>query len=64
MKTHVLKNLTRLSLVLILTAVAVCAQSKRSNVTNIQFSFIVGQKTLPPSEYTFEPNRKALTTFG
>lgn len=58
MKTHVLKNFTMLSLVLMLTAVAVCAQSKRSKVTKIPFRFIVGQKTLPAGEYTLEPNRK------
>ena len=55
---QVLKNLTMLSLVLMLTAVSVCAQSVRSKVTNISFSFIVGQKTLPAGEYTLEPNRK------
>ncbi len=27
-------------------------------MTNIPFSFIVGQKTLPAGEYTLEPNRK------
>jgi len=58
MKTQALKNFTMLSLVLMLTAVSVCAQSERSQVTNIPFSFIVGQKTLPAGEYTFEPNRK------
>lgn len=55
---QVLKNLTMLSLVLMLTAVSVCAQSVRSKVTNIPFSFVVGQKTLPAGEYTLEPNRK------
>jgi hypothetical protein len=57
MKTHVLKNFTMLSLMLMLTAVSVCAQSKRQ-VAKIPFSFIVGQKTLPAGEYTVEPNRK------
>lgn len=58
MKTQTLKNFTMLSLVLMLTAVSVCAQSERSKVTTIPFSFIVGQKTLPAGEYTLEPNRK------
>ena len=58
MKTQTLKNFTILSLVLMLTAVSVCAQSERSKVTKIPFSFIVGQKTLPAGEYTLEPNRK------
>ena len=58
MKTQTLKNFTILTLVLLLTAVSVCAQSERSKVTNIPFSFIVGQKTLPAGEYTLEPNRK------
>jgi len=47
-----------LSLVLMLTAVSVCAQSERSGVLNIQFNFIVGGKTLPAGEYTVEPNKK------
>jgi len=47
-----------LSLVLMLTAVSVCAQSERSGVLNIPFNFIVGGKTLPAGEYTVEPNRK------
>ena len=47
-----------LSLLLMLTAVTVSAQSERIRVTNIPFSFIVGQKTLPAGEYTVEPNRK------
>lgn len=58
MKKQALKNFTMLSLVLMVTAVSVCAQSDRSKVTNIPFSFIVGQKTLPAGEYTVEPNRK------
>ena len=58
MKTQTLKNFTMLSLVLMLTAVSVRAQSVRTKVTNIPFSFIVGQKTLPAGEYTLEPNRK------
>ena len=58
MKTQTRKNFPMLSLVLMLTAVSVCAQSERSKVTKIPFSFIVGQKTLPAGEYTVEPNRK------
>jgi hypothetical protein len=46
------------SLLLMLTAVSVAAQSERSKITNIPFSFIVGQKTLPAGEYTVEPNRR------
>ena len=57
MKKQALKNFTMLSLLLMLTAVSVAAQSQRSKVTNIPFSFIVGEKTLPAGEYTFEPNR-------
>jgi hypothetical protein len=58
MKKQVLKNFTMLSLLLILTAVSVAAQSERSKITNIPFSFIVGEKTLPAGEYTVEPNRR------
>lgn len=58
MKKEALKTFTMLSLVFMLTAVSVCAQSERSKVTNIPFSFIVGQKTLPAGEYTIKPNRK------
>ena len=41
-----------------LTAISVAAQSARSKITNIPFDFIVGEKTLPAGEYTFEPNRR------
>ena len=58
MKMQALKNLTMLSLVLMLTAVSVCAQSEHSQITNIPFSFVVGQEILPAGEYTFAPNRK------
>ena len=58
MKTQALRTFTMLSLVLMLTAVSVCAQSERSGVLNIQFNFIVGGKTLPAGEYTVEPNKK------
>ncbi|HXM36648.1 MAG TPA: hypothetical protein VN920_15745 [Pyrinomonadaceae bacterium] len=58
MKKQTLRTFTMLSLLLMLTAVTVSAQSERIRVTNIPFSFIVGQKTLPAGEYTVEPNRK------
>jgi hypothetical protein len=58
MKKQVLKNFTMLSLLLMLTAVSVAAQSDRSRITNIPFSFIVGGKTLPAGDYTVEPNRR------
>ena len=58
MKTQALKNFTMFSLLLMVTAVSVAAQSERSKVTNIPFDFVVGQKTLPAGEYTIEPNRK------
>jgi hypothetical protein len=58
MKKQALKNFTMLSLLLTLTAVSVAAQSERTKVTNIPFSFIVGEKTLPAGEYTVEPNRR------
>ena len=58
MKKQALKHFTMLSLVLMVTAVSVCAQSDRSKVTNIPFNFNVGQKTLPAGEYTVVPNKK------
>jgi hypothetical protein len=58
MKKQALKNFTMFSLLLMVTAVSVAAQSERSKVTNIPFSFIVGEKTLPAGEYTVEPNRR------
>ena len=58
MKKQALRTFTMLSLVLMLTAVSVCAQSERSGVLNIPFNFIVGGKTLPAGEYTVEPNRR------
>ena len=58
MKIQALKNFTMLSVVLMLTAWSVCAQSESTKVTNIPFSFIVGEKILPAGEYTLEPNRK------
>jgi hypothetical protein len=41
-----------LSLLLMLTAVTVSAQSGRGGVIDIPFNFIIGQKILPPGEYT------------
>jgi hypothetical protein len=58
MTKQALKNFTMLSLVLMLTSVSVAAQSERSRITNIPFSFIVGGKTLPAGEYTVGPNRR------
>jgi len=58
MKKQGLRTFTMLSLVLMLTAISVAAQSARSKITNIPFDFIVGQKTLPAGEYTVEPNRR------
>jgi hypothetical protein len=46
-----------LSLLLVVTAASVQAQSNRSKIT-IPFSFNVGEKTLPAGEYTIEPNRR------
>ena len=57
MTKQALRTFTMLSLVLMLTAVSVCAQSERSGVLNIKFNFIVGGKTLPAGEYIVEPNR-------
>src|SRR5258705_4356921 len=58
MKKQARRRFTVLSFLVMLTAVTVSAQSERIRVINIPFSFIVGQKTLPAGEYTFEPNRK------
>ena len=58
MKKRALSNLTMLTVLVALTAVSVAAQSERSKITNIPFSFIVGEKTLPAGEYTVEPNRR------
>ena len=58
MKNQALRTFTMLSLVLMLTAVSVCAQSERSGVLKIKFNFIAGGKTLPAGEYTVEPNRR------
>ena len=58
MKIQALRTFTMLTLVLLLTAVSVCAQSERSGVMNIPFNFTVQGKTLPAGEYTIEPNRR------
>jgi hypothetical protein len=57
MKKRVLGILTVFSLLLVVTAVSVQAQSNRSSIT-IPFSFNVGEKTLPAGEYTIEPNKR------
>jgi hypothetical protein len=58
MKKQAIRTFTIVSVLLMLTAVTVSAQSERSRVINISFGFIVGRKTLPAGEYTVEPNRK------
>ena len=58
MKKQALKTFTMLSLLLILTAVSVAAQSERNRFRNIPFSFNVGGKTFPAGEYIVGPNRK------
>ena len=57
MKHRTLSTLTMLSLLLILTAGTVSAQSDGIGVINIPFNFIIGQKVLPAGEYTIRPNR-------
>ncbi|HEY3039732.1 MAG TPA: hypothetical protein VGJ66_13415 [Pyrinomonadaceae bacterium] len=57
MKKQAFGILTMFGLLLVVTAVSVHAQSKRS-IINIPFNFNVGQKTLPAGEYTVEPLRK------
>ena len=58
MKKQALKTFTMLSLLLILTAVSVAAQSDRQRFRDIPFSFNVGGKTFPAGEYTVGPNRR------
>ena len=58
MKKQALKTFTMLSLLLVLTAVSVAAQSERNRFRNIPFSFNVGGKTFPAGEYIVGPNRK------
>lgn len=58
MNRQALKNFTILSLLLMLTAVSVSAQSMRSRVS-IPFSFNVGGETLPAGDYTVEPHWSA-----
>jgi hypothetical protein len=57
MKKQAFGILTMFSLLLVVTAASVHAQSKRSSI-NIPFNFNVGQRTLPAGEYTVEPLRK------
>ena len=56
MKTRVLGILTMFSLLLVVTAASVHAQSNRSRIT-IPFSFNVGEKTFPAGDYSVQPNR-------
>jgi hypothetical protein len=58
MKKQVFGTLTMLTLMLALTVISVSAQSERSKITNIPFSFTVGEKTLPAGDYTIEPYRR------
>ena len=57
MKKQTLKTVVVLNLLLILTALSAFAQSSRSKVTNIPFSFTVGNKTLPAGQYKIAPYR-------
>ena len=57
MKKQLFGIAAMLTLVLMLTAAYVHAQSNRSSIS-IPFSFTVGDKTLPAGEYTVEPIRK------
>jgi hypothetical protein len=56
MKRQSLKTFVMLSLLLLVTAVSIAAQTSRKTVT-IPFSFNVEEKTLPAGEYTIEPYR-------
>jgi len=58
MKKQAIRSFTIFVLLLLMTAISAHAQSERSKVTNIPFSFVVGEKTLPAGEYTVEPNRR------
>src|SRR6267142_3137195 len=57
MKKRVSGILMMFSLLLVVTAATVHAQSNRSSIT-IPFSFNVGEKTFPAGEYTVEPNKR------
>jgi hypothetical protein len=57
MKRQVFRFLTMLSLLLMLSAMSVNAQSTRVTM-NIPFDFSVGQRTLPAGIYTIEPSRR------
>lgn len=58
MKRQTLKMFAMASLLLMVTAVSIAAQSSRTKTTIIPFNFTVGEKTLPAGEYTIEPYRK------
>jgi hypothetical protein len=55
MKTRVLGILTMFSLLFVVTAASVHAQSNRSRIS-IPFSFNVGEKTFPAGDYSVKPN--------
>jgi len=57
MKTRVLGILTMFSLLLVVTAASVHAQSNSSSIT-IPFSFNVGEKTFSAGDYTIKPNSR------
>src|SRR5258705_11307137 len=57
MRKQAFGMLAMLSLLLMLAAASVHAQTNRSTI-NIPFSFTVGHKTLPAGEYTIEPARR------
>lgn len=58
MKRQTLKMFAMSSLLLMVTAVSIAAQSSHTKTTIIPFSFTVGEKTLPAGVYTIEPYRK------
>jgi hypothetical protein len=57
MRYHVIRSFTLLSLLLVLTAATVCAQSTRNRI-EIPFNFTIGQQSLPAGTYTVEPIRR------
>jgi hypothetical protein len=57
MKYHVIRSFTLLSLLLILTAGTVCAQSTRNRI-DIPFNVTVRQQSLPAGTYTVEPIKR------
>ncbi|HEV7398342.1 MAG TPA: hypothetical protein VGN86_17655 [Pyrinomonadaceae bacterium] len=57
MRHHAIRNFTLLSLLLIVTAGTVSAQSTRNRI-DIPFNFTVGQHSLPAGTYTVEPLKR------